>query len=123
MTIAAWPPGLPALVGQVGSLGSPQLYEPPKTTAMDDGPGRTRTRVLTNETTRTITLTLKRAEFELFLGFVRDTLNKGARRFTAPVRLPSGRIGTRTCRIEGPVPDDDRGPHVVVSFKLRVYDW
>lgn len=123
MTIEAWPPGLPDLIGLAGSLGSSQLYEPPQTTQMDDGPGRSRRRTLTVETPRSITLTLKRAEFELFLQFVRVTLNNGAKRFTARVRLPSGRIGTRTCRIDGAVSEQDLGPHSRVTFNLRVYDW
>lgn len=123
MAIEAWPTGLPNLVGLVGSLGSSQLVEPPKTTAMDDGPGRTRRRTLTVETPRSISLLLTRAEFELFLGFLRVTLNGGAKRFTAPVRLPSGRIGTRTCRIDGAVSEQDLGPHSRVTFTLRVYDW
>ena len=123
MTIPAWPPGLPDLVGLAGTLGATQLYEPPKTTQMDDGPGRTRRRSLIVETPRSISLLLKRSEFELFLGFVRSTLNGGARRFTAPVRLPSGRIGLRTCRIDGAVAEQDLGPHSRVTFTLRIFDW
>lgn len=123
MAIAAWPPGLPDLVGLAASLGTSQLFEPPKTTPMDDGPGRTRTRTLTNETPRTIVLMLSRDQFEIFVRFVRVTLNKGARRFSAPVRLPSGRIGTRTCRIDGAVSEQDLGPNSRLSFTLRIYDW
>lgn len=123
MAIEAWPPGLPNLVGLVGSLGSSQVYEPPQTTAMDDGPGRTRTRTLTSETPRSIVLMLNRDEFEIFVRFVRITLNKGAKRFTAPVRLPSGRLGSRICRIDGAVSEQDLGPHSRVSFTLRIYDW
>jgi hypothetical protein len=123
MAIPAWPPGLPDLIGLVGSLGTSQLYEPPKTTPMDDGPGRTRTRTLISETPRSIVLMLNRDEFEIFARFVRGTLNKGARRFTAPVRLSSGRRGIRTCRIDGTVAEQDLGPHSRVSFTLRIYDW
>lgn len=41
MAIPDWPSRLPDLIGLAASLGTTQLYEPPKTTAMDDGPGRT----------------------------------------------------------------------------------
>lgn len=123
MAIEAWPPGLPDLIGLAASLGTSQLYDPPQTTAMDDGPGRTRTRTLTSETPRTIVLMLSRDEFEIFARFVRITLNKGAKRFTAPVRLPSGRRGSRICRIDGAVSEQDLGSHSRVSFTLRIYDW
>ncbi len=123
MAIEAWPPGLPALIGLAASLGSTQLFEPSKATPMDDGPGRNRTRSLTSETPRSIVLMLTRDEFEIFLRFVRITLNRGAKRFTAPVRLPSGQLGNRTCRIDGAVAEQDLGPHSRVSFTLRIYDW
>lgn len=123
MTIPAWPSGLPALIGLAGSLGTPQLYEPPQETRMDDGPGRTRRRSMTAETDRSIVLILTRAEFVVFDQFVRVDLNNGTRRFTAPVRLKSGLLGTRTVKIRGAVSETDLGPNSRVAFPLAIRDW
>ncbi|MBY0259600.1 hypothetical protein [Methylobacterium sp.] len=118
-----WPSDLPVPIGQVGSLGTDQLYDPPQETQFDDGPSRTRRRRLYDETPRKIVLRLTRPQFVTFRGFVRDTLNMGARRFSSQVRLPDGRLGMRTCRIVGAVAEQDLGPVSVVSFTLMVQGW
>ncbi|CAO4162646.1 hypothetical protein [Methylorubrum populi] len=123
MALPPWPDTLPPPVGQIGSLGTEQLYQPPQETQFDDGPSRTRRRILFNETPRSISLKLTRDQFAIFHAFVRDTLNGGARRFTAPVRQPNGRLGQRTCRIRGAVSEVDQGPRSVVSFILVIQDW
>lgn len=123
MAIPSWPSTLPPPIGQVGNLGTEQLYIPPSETQFDDGPSRARRRSLFDETPRSITLKLTRAQFVIFRAFVRDTLNCGARRFTAPVRQPDGRLGQRTCRIRGAVSETDQGPTSTVAFTLIVQDW
>jgi hypothetical protein len=118
-----WPSGLPNPVGQVGSLGTDQIYSPPMETQFDDGPSRNRRRRLYDETPRKIVLRLSRSEFVLFRSFVRDTLSMGARRFQAQVRQPDGRLGLRNCRIQGAVTEQDQGPWSMVAFTLMVQDW
>ncbi|WP_245296444.1 hypothetical protein [Methylorubrum extorquens] len=114
---------MPPLIGQIGSLGTEQLYIPPQETQFDDGPSRMRRRSLFDETPRSITLKLTRAQFVVFRAFVRDTLNCGARRFTASVRQPDGHLGQRTCRIKGAVSETDQGRTSTVAFTLVVQDW
>ncbi|MGE7415429.1 hypothetical protein [Methylobacterium tarhaniae] len=123
MALPTWPASLPPPIGQIGTLGTDALYDPPQETQFDDGPDRVRRRKLYDETPRKIVLKLTRDQFVTFRGFVRDTLNAGARRFTAPVRQPDGKLGTRTCRIKGAVSEDDRGPNSIVSFTLIIQDW
>lgn len=123
MAVPKWPDGLPLPIGYVGSLGTDQLYAPPQETQFDDGPSRNRRRRLYDETPRKIVLKLTRPQFVLFRSFVRDTLNMGARRFQAQVRQPDGRLGWRTCRIQGAVTEQDQGPWSVVAFTLLVQDW
>lgn len=123
MALPSWPAGLPALVPLVGSGGTDALYTPPQSTEFDDGPPRTRRRQLYDSTARKISLRLTRAQFVAFCAFVRGDLNMGTHRFTAPVRVPSGALEQRTCRIEGAVSERDDGPTSVVAFALVVQDW
>lgn len=123
MALPSWPAGLPDLVPLVGSGGTDALYTPPQATEFDDGPPRVRRRQLTDSTARKISLRLTRAQLVAFLAFVRTDLNMGARRFTASVRVPSGRLEPRTCRIEGAVSERDDGSTSLVAFTLVVQDW
>jgi len=123
MSIPVWPSGLPPPIGQLGSLGTDALYEPPQETTFDDGPTRTRRRRLYQETPRRIVLRLTRAQFVMLKGFLVETLNNGTRRFQAPVRQPDGRLGPRICRIQGGLSEQDAGPTSVVSFTLMIKDW
>lgn len=123
MTVASYPIDLPPLVGLLGTAGTDQVYEPPQETAFDDGPPRTRRRKLFVAVPRKMTLLLTRPQFVTFRHFVEHTLNAGARRFTAPVRLPDGTLGRRTCKIIGKVSEQDNGPFSRVSLQVLVYDW
>ena len=123
MSLPVWPNGLPLPIGQLGSLGTDALYDPPQETPYDDGPPRTRRRRLYQETPRRIVLRLTRAQFVVFQRFVVDTLNCGNRRFQAPVRQPDGRLGPRICRIPGGIAEQDAGPTSIVTFTLMIQDW
>lgn len=123
MALPTWPVGLPLPIGQLGSLGTDRIYEPPQETQFDDGPSRNRCRSLFDETPRKIVLRLSRPQFVTFLAFVRVSLNKGARRFLVQVRQPDGRLGLRICRIRGPVAEQDQGQTCTVSFTLAIQDW
>ena len=123
MTLPVWPAGLPPLIGLVSALGSSQLYEPPRETAMDDGPVRTRRQKLFVEVPRSIVLVLTRAQFATFYDFVAQILNAGAGRFRAPVRTRTGAIAERTCRIQGAPAEKDNGATSTVSFTLMVKDF
>jgi len=117
-----WPFSLPPLATEVGTS-TDALYTPPMETQFDDGPSRVRRRRLYSETTRKVNMRLTRAQFLVFHGFVNDTLNGGAKRFSAPVRVRDGTLGDRVCRISGPVAERDEGPTSTIAFNLVVRDW
>ena len=99
MALPTWPAQLPVLRGRVDSAGTDALYRAPKVTTFDDGPTRSRRRGLFNSDTLTIAIDLDFTTLPIFLAFVWDTLGDGSKRFAAPVVLPDGAVGTRTCRI------------------------
>ena len=123
MALPEWPGDLPPLLGQLAGLGTPQLYPAPRTTTFDDGPNRTRRQRLGAPVTRSIALTLTPAQLASFLAFCDGTLNGGAGRFTASIRLPGGTMGVRTCRIEGAPAETAMGAHSRVSFNLSIWNW
>lgn len=122
--LPAWPSILPELRGRVSDAGTDALYHAPVVTPMDDGPSRSRRRGLFNSTALRITLDLTFVTLPVFLDFVRGSLGDGARRFTAPVLLPNGQIGTRVCRIEGAASLGYFGSaRPRVSFRMTVWGW
>lgn len=124
MPIPSWPLALPQLRGMVSDGGTDALYRAPVVTQFDDGPSRSRRRGLFASTTLHITLDLTVETLPMFLDFMRTTLGDGARRFTAPVLLPTGVIGTRTCRIEEAASLKYAGGiNPRVSFNLTVWNW
>lgn len=126
MALPAWPSTLPQLRGRRDAAGTDALYAPPRKTTFDDGPARFRRQSLTVTTPLKISLDLTFVTFPVFLAFVRDDLNAGTRRFTAPVVQPSGSIRAGTvCRINegGASLSFPAGTLPRVAFTLLVYDW
>lgn len=123
MPLPVWPAALPPLAASTDVAGAEQLYDPPRETVFDDGPPRTRRQSIGTPTARAMSLRLTRSQFPVFLDFVRDSLNAGNRRFSAPVRTATGNLGTRTCKIRGKVAERDRGPISTVTFTLLVWNW
>jgi hypothetical protein len=117
-----WPSTLPPLATEAGTS-TDALYTPPQETQFDDGPSRVRRRRLYNETTRKVNMRLTRAQFLVFYEFTTVTLNGGAKRFEAPMRVRDGTIGNRVCRISGPVAERDEGPTSTLAFNLVVREW
>lgn len=115
--------GLPPVIGLLGTAGTQQLYQPPREVEFDDGPPRSRTQTSFNVTPRTYAGLWTRTEFAALKAFYLTALNKGARRFTAPVRLADGTLGPRTCKFAGPIAENDVGAKVRVTFTLNVFDW
>ena len=125
MALLTWPASLPELRGLSQNAGSKELYQAPQETQFDDGPARVRRRSLYNETPLTMALVMTAAQFVAFKAFYLNDLNRGARRFNAPVLLPDfATMGTRICRITGPVSWSAYTPtDPLVSFTLAVQDW
>lgn len=124
MTLPSWPSILPNLRGMVSDGGTDALYRSPIVTQMDDGPSRSRRRGLFNSTTLHVSIDLTFDTLPVFLDFVRKTLGDGARRFTAPVLLPNGQIGTRICKIEEAASLKYLGGlNPRASFPLTVWCW
>lgn len=115
--------GLPPVIGILGTAGTSSLYQTPREVEFDDGPPRSRTQTIFNVTPRTYAGIWTRAQLVALKTFYRVTLNKGARRFTAPIRLADGTLGPRTCKFAGPIVEQDVGAKVRVSFTLNVFDW
>lgn len=123
MTVVAWPSSLPPLVSVSASGRTDELVDAPRETVFDDGPPRARRQTLFVAPVRSVRLWLTRTQFVAFRNFVLNDLNSATKRFTAPIRLPSGALGTRTCRITGKIAEEDQGPRSSVMFNVRVYDW
>lgn len=127
MALPSWPSDVPSPFGIQGTLGSDQLWSPPRETRMDDGPIRARRTRLYRETPRTIQMWFTRPQLVSFMTFVQGVLNDGTSRFTAKVLLPNGSFGVRTCRFSGKISEQDRSEagagHSMVSFTLVVKDW
>lgn len=125
MAIASWPSNLPNLQGNVSGGGTDDLVPGLLVTSFDDGPSRQRRRMFHNRTPIKMSMDLTFAELVIFQAFVRDGINGGAARFTAPVLCPSGVVQTRVCQIEGGrVSVSYKDPLVpVVAFVLVVWDW
>lgn len=69
----------------------------PIATDMEGGNTRERPRPGDNVGTVVQTISFTKAEHDVFVGWVRDTLNNGSGRFTAPVWLGSAYV-TKTCK-------------------------
>ncbi|AWN47125.1 hypothetical protein DK419_13055 [Methylobacterium terrae] len=125
MALPTWPTSLPKLRGLSQNGGSRELYAPPQETQFDDGPSRARRRSLFNETPLQMALPMTGAQFVAFKDFYLTALNRGARRFSAPVLLPDfATMDTRVCRITGAVAWSAYTPtKPLVSFTLTVQDW
>ena len=125
MTLPVWPATLPELRGLVSAAGSDALFDALSRTQMDDGPGRVRRRTYFLSTVKRMALWLKFANtYPVFIAFVRDDLNTGARRFLAPVLMPNGIIAQKTCRIEGEIREEfPASTFPGVSFPLRIWDY
>lgn len=125
MALPAWPTTLPKLRGLAPNAGSRELYRAPQETEFDNGPARVRRRSLYNETPLQMAIPMTGAQFVAFKDFYLSTLNRGARRFSAPVLLPDFvTMDTRICRITGAVAWSAYTPiKPLVSFTLTVQDW
>lgn len=96
------------------------------------GPARQRRVSGYQETTfQGVTLMMSASQFAtVFLPFYKTSLNNGIGAFNAPVRLPSGAMGTRRCQIvSGAVSVEDLGDDTgeagrkVTFGSLMVRDW
>jgi hypothetical protein len=125
MALPTWPTSLPKLRGLSQNAGTRELYRAPQETQFDDGPDRARRRSLYNVTPLNMALVMTGAQFVAFRDFYLNDLNRGARRFNAPVLLPDfATMGTRVCRITGAVAWSAYTPtKPLVSFTLAVQDW
>ncbi|MFE1598181.1 hypothetical protein [Methylobacterium sp. ID0610] len=125
MAVPAWPTTLPKLRGLAPNAGSRELFPAPQETQFDDGPNRARRRSLFNETPLSLAIPMTGSQFVTFKNFYLADLNRGARRFNAPVLLPDFQtVGTRLCRITGAVAWSAWTPtRPLVSFTLLVQDW
>ena len=124
MALPVGPASLPPLRGTAGTAGSKSLHPPVQETEFDDGPVRTRRRSLFVTTPLNMSVELTADQFVTFKGFHLNTLNAGAKRFSAPVLLPDMTIGARTCRISRAVSwAAPKRFKYVVAFTLIVQDW
>lgn len=124
MALPTWPAQLGVIRGRADSAGTDALYRKPKVTQFDDGPIRSRRRGLFNSVTLTVAIDLNFTTLPIFLAFVWDTLGDGSKRFSAPVVLPDGSVGTRTCRIAETSGLGFVGPaNPRARFPLTVWNW
>ncbi|WP_454629523.1 hypothetical protein [Bradyrhizobium cenepequi] len=96
----------------------------PLATDMEGGNTRQRPRPGDNVGTITQTINLTRAEHDIFVEWVKTTLNNGTARFAANVWLGSSYV-SKTCQFtkDGkPTYSPISSSHVAATMTLRVYD-
>lgn len=124
MALPVWPISLGELRGEAQGGGTDALVAAPLVSQFDDGPDRVRRRHLFRQTVFRIVLKLDFAGLATFQDFIQTDLNDISRRFTAPVLLADGTVGTRTCRISAPPSLSYPDPVIPqVAFPLIVWNW
>ena len=124
MTLPVWPTSLGNLRPNVSGL-SIEPFRPRKVTEFDDGPPRSRrTSLVDMAKFKGCALVFTEAQLSTFLAFVRDSLNGGAMKFTAPLIVGAGGLATKTCRIDAGPEVSYLGPNVAqVGFDMIVWGW
>jgi hypothetical protein len=120
MTIPSWPVSYRPDLNSISGI--KRLLDP-LATDMEGGNTRLRSRPGDNVGTLSQTIIMKKAEFDTFVAWVKDTLGNGTARFMLKVRLGTT-FEEKVCQFSGGAPTyrPVGSGAVAVTMTLRVYD-
>ncbi|MGJ5036598.1 hypothetical protein ACQR13_21030 [Bradyrhizobium sp. HKCCYLRH3059] len=121
MTVPAWPDGV-RYAPDLNSVPEISRFLPPLETEMGGGNTRRRARPGDNVGAISQTIVMPRAEFAIFVDWVKTTLNNGTSRFSMPVWLGNG-FEVKVCQFtKGGLTEKPTGTRsVAVTMSLRIY--